>query len=109
MHIGTGKSMIVSYDGNIINQTNGPGERVVTAEINLQPLRNRRMALNPHQINPYSQLRASLYAKEYGRAQAWPMNEWADKPMSDREDAMTLGRKILDSWADRGKLARPRR
>jgi predicted amidohydrolase len=108
-HIGTGRSMVVSYDGNIINQSNGPGERVVTAEINLQPLRNRRMALNPHQINPYSQLRASLYAEEYRRAQAWPINAWAERPMGDREEAMALGGKILDSWADSGKLVRPRK
>jgi predicted amidohydrolase len=102
-----GSSTIVSYTGDVIGCTNGPGERVVTAEINLAPLRKRRASLVPHQINPFFQLRASLYAKEYARAQAWPLNSFNQEPMRDRAEATEIAENLVAGWIERGQLKQP--
>lgn len=102
-----GSSTIVSYTGDVIGSSNGPGERVVTAEINLGPLRKRRESLIPHQVNPFFQLRASLYAEEYRRAKAWPLNSFTETPMRDRMEANEIAKNVMAGWYNRGTLKRP--
>lgn len=103
-----GRSLIVNYAGDVIGESNGPGERLITAEIDLDPLRRRRNSLNPHQINPFCQLRASVYAAGYARTVGWPLNAFADGPMRDREDAKAVARNLLDQRLENGLLRRPK-
>lgn len=103
-----GRSLIVTHAGDVIGESDGPGERVIIAEIDLDPLRRRRVALNPHQVNPFCQLRSSLYAAEYARAVGWPLNAFAGGPMRDRGDAKAVARALIDERISRGLLLPPR-
>lgn len=103
-----GNSAIISYNGDTIARTHGPGETVITAPIDIEALRERRNSLNAHQPNPFYQVRAELYGQAYLRATGWPNNSFTARPMRDREEAIVIGKDILKRNVEKGIVTRPK-
>lgn len=102
-----GGSMIVDYDGNELTRTTGTGEQVIGAMFDVGALRRARGRIEPHNLNPYTQLRAQVYAGEYARANCWPNDAFAERRMSDLQDARRLAAGVMERWYESGKVSRP--
>ncbi|MBX5466161.1 MAG: nitrilase [Firmicutes bacterium] len=79
-HIAPGKSMIVDYNGVVRAYADFPGEAIVSAVINLEELRRRRM--DPSRNFP-TLLRTEIYRKIYARS-IYPPNQFAQAPPRTR-------------------------
>lgn len=102
-----GRSMILDFQGRVLAESRGPGERIIGATVDIEALRRLRSQAQPHELNPFCQLRAGLYGRIYQAAEAWPDDAFADRPMADLEEARALARHVLRGWQDRGVLPPP--
>ena len=57
-----GGSKIVDFNGNVVGQSQSPGEALALGSIDIEALRERRAEING---NILAQVRSELYAKEY--------------------------------------------
>lgn len=100
-----GDSMIVDYNGLIVGRAPYPGESVVTAEINLQGLRGRRM--DPRR-NFLAQIRSELFDGMY-RDPVYPANRFQETPMQQRSDlSLRSPGAVIEAFVDRRIYVRPR-
>lgn len=75
-----GQSMIVDYNGIVIGLADYPGEAIITATVNLEELRRRR--LDPSRNYP-TQLRTDIYRQIYEK-EIYPPNMFAEHSPEQR-------------------------
>jgi len=97
-----GGSEIVDYEGRVIGRAEGPGEAAITAEVNLNGLRQAR-----HRISGVTQSAAQVYAPEYAQARACPLNLFLEQPMQDRREGPRAMRATIQDFVDRSIFQKP--
>ncbi|MFQ5913220.1 MAG: nitrilase-related carbon-nitrogen hydrolase [Nitrospinota bacterium] len=90
-----GYSEIINPEGDVLQSTGGPGEATVSAVIDIAALRRKRSKVDF--FNFLACFRGSLYAREYLRHEAWPLDAQADKPIESNRENFDLGRRVLES------------
>lgn len=100
----SGFSAIISYDGTILNQTSGPGESTVIANVDINAQRLGR-------TQPFwpAESRIKMYSKEYIEASDlfWPTDGWATKPISGTSDTQQEFKNVLERLFSKGMFVRP--
>ncbi len=90
-----GKSMISDYDGKVLAYADHPGEAMISAVINLEALRRRR--LDPSRNYP-TMLRNEIYRKIYEK-DIYPANVFVDhspKTRIERDSLATIKKFLAD-------------
>ena len=90
-----GYTEIINPDGDVLQFTAGPGEATVSAIIDIGALRRKRSRMDF--FNFLACFRGSLYAREYLRHEAWPLDAQAERPIQSNQENFDLGRRVLDS------------
>ena len=57
--------------------------------------------------NILAQTRSELYAREYARHQASPLNHWLDKPIQDRREGGANTRAVIERYVRDGIFVAP--
>lgn len=100
----SGFSAIISYDGTVLNQTSGPGESTIIANIDVNALRFAR-------TQPFwpAESRIKMYSKEYADAASlfWPTDGWAAKPIAGTSDTQQEFKNVLERLFANGTFVRP--
>ena len=91
LHGSHGDSAIHNFDGSILNKINGPGEATIKGPIDLEAL--RRVRSRP--FHPVT-MRAQMYAREYETYPGWPLDGFADKPISSIEETRAIFHQIVE-------------
>jgi predicted amidohydrolase len=99
-----GGSEIIDYNGRVIGRAEGPGEAVITASVNIGALRETRNKIGRNYL---AQTRSQLYAREYERAQACPINLFLDEPIKDKGDGIKKVRANIERFQERGIFKKP--
>lgn len=66
-----GGSSVIDYQGGWVARIEGPGESLVTAEVDLERLRRRRTETR---MNYPAQVKSELFGKEFGKRTMMPLN-----------------------------------
>lgn len=104
LHRSHGGSKIVDFNGRVIGQAQNPGEALATATIDIQALRERRAEVRG---NILSQVRSELYAREYAKHRACPMNRWLEKPIQEKGEGLKNTREVIDRYLSEGVYVKP--
>jgi predicted amidohydrolase len=99
-----GGSEVVDFNGHVIGQAQGPGEALASATIDIQALRDRRAEVRG---NILAQVRSELYAREYAKHRATPLNRWLEHPIQDRREATRSTREVIDRYLREGVYVPP--
>ncbi|MFP6732880.1 MAG: nitrilase-related carbon-nitrogen hydrolase [Rhodospirillales bacterium] len=99
-----GGSKIVDFNGNVVGQSQSPGEALALGSIDIEALRERRAEING---NILAQVRSELYAKEYARHRASPLNRWLDHPIQDRSEGSLNTREVIERYIRNGVYVAP--
>lgn len=99
-----GGSEIVDFNGHVIGQTESPGEALALGTIDIHALRERRAELRG---NILAQVRSELYAKEYAKHQASPLNRWLDRPVQDKREGSQNTREVIERYLRDGIYVPP--
>ena len=99
-----GGSKIVDFNGNVAGQSQSPGEALARGSIDIEALRERRAEING---NILAQVRSELYAKEYARHRASPLNRWLDHPIQDRSEGSLNTREVIERYIRNGVYVAP--
>jgi predicted amidohydrolase len=96
-----GNSMIVDYDGKILasEMTPEPSTRV-TAVLDVEALRTARRDLTMR--NRLLRSRFEIYRPVYERAQFYPANGFADRPMADWRESNAVAERALENMIRQG-------
>ncbi len=98
-----GESRIIDYTGKIIAQTDGSGESLVTATVDLDALREARAS----NYNALTTSRFKTYLPIYEEFETWPLDEFSDEPIADRTQAHAIRERVVEGLYDRGVYTRP--
>ena len=99
-----GGSKIVDFNGRVVGQSQSPGEALALGGIDIQALRERRAELRG---NVLAQVRSEIYAGEYARHRASPLNRWLDTPVQDRREGSRNTREVIERYMREGVYAAP--
>lgn len=99
-----GGSKIVDFNGRVVGQSQGPGEALALGAIDIQALRERRAEVRGNVI---SQVRSELYAGEYAKHRASPLNRWLDAPIQDRREGSRNTREVIERYMRDGVYVAP--
>jgi predicted amidohydrolase len=99
-----GLSRIINYDGGLLAITDGSGESICTATIDLEALRQTRQSPG-HNVVTTS--RYETYIPMYQKYVTWPIDSFADRPHNGREDAARIGNAVIKKMNERGSLVKP--
>ncbi len=99
-----GGSKIVDFNGHVVGQSQSPGEALALGGIDIQALRERRAQVRG---NILAQTRSELYAREYAKHQASPLNHWLDKPIQDRREGGANTRAVIERYVRDGVFVAP--
>lgn len=97
-----GQSMIVDFNGRVLAEGIPYGEAVVQAAIDIEALRRKRS-----KGSFLSQIRTSIYAHEYSKADFFPHDRWAEKPIKTRNEGPQVALETVGRLYQRGILKRP--
>jgi predicted amidohydrolase len=89
-----GYSNIIDYRGNVIEVIDGPGEAVISAQIDIDAL--RRFRSTPSSYNLLPQVKAEFYAKYYAKSQLWPLNVFLERPIMDTKEGLSAQKRVID-------------
>lgn len=104
LHRSHGGSKIVDFNGHVVGQSQSPGEALALGSIDIQALRERRAQMRG---NILAQVRSEIYASEYARHQASPLNHWLEKPVQDRREGSANTRAVIDRYLRDGVYVAP--
>ncbi len=104
LHRSHGGSEIVDFTGKVVGQSQSPGEALAMGTIDIQALRERRSDIRG---NFLAQSRSEIYAREYTRQQASPLNHWLDKPIMDRKEGGANTRAVIERYVRDGTYVAP--
>jgi predicted amidohydrolase len=99
-----GGSEVVDFNGHIVGQAESPGEALATATIDIQALRERRAEVRG---NILAQVRSEIYAKEYAKHHASPLNRWLEHPIQKKQEGSQNTREVIDRYLKDGVYAPP--
>ncbi|MFO1207434.1 MAG: nitrilase-related carbon-nitrogen hydrolase [Burkholderiales bacterium] len=99
-----GHSQIIGFDGRVIHMAEGADESLVTATIDIEALRRRR---TEHRMNFLAELVPGVHAPIYTRATGWPLNRFANEPMSGPQDNVAVYGEVLERMRRNGIFAPP--
>lgn len=99
-----GGSEIIDFNGRILNSTNTPDETILTAEIDIESLRQRRASPS---LNFLAQLQPHIHLPTYENAEHWPANQWADEPIHDAKENAEVGQRVIQKMVSNGILIEP--
>jgi predicted amidohydrolase len=99
-----GGSKIVDFNGNVAGQSQSPGEALALGSIDIQALRERRSEIRG---NILAQVRSELYAAEYAKHRASPLNRWLDHPVQDRREGSRNTREVIERYLRDGTYVQP--
>ena len=104
LHRSHGGSKIVDFNGHVVGQSQSPGEALALGSIDIQALRERRAQMRG---NILAQVRSEIYASEYTKHQASPLNHWLEKPVQDRREGSANTRAVIDRYLRDGIYVAP--
>lgn len=104
LHRSHGGSRVVDFNGRVAGQAQGPGEALAMGSIDIQALRERRAE---RRGNVIAQARSEIYAREYARHRASPLNHWLDRPIEDRSEGSGNTRAVIERYLRDGVYAAP--
>ena len=99
-----GGSKIVDFNGRVVGQAQSPGEALATGAIDIQALRERRAEVRN---NILAQVRSEIYAAEYAKHRASPLNHWLDQPVKDKGEGSGNTRAVIARYLRDGVFAAP--
>ena len=99
-----GGSQVVDFTGKVVGQSQSPGEALAMGTIDIQALRERRTDIRG---NFLAQSRSEIYAAEYARQQASPLNHWLEKPIQDRKEGGANTRAVIERYVRDGTYVAP--
>ncbi len=99
-----GHSQIIDFNGKVMNMAESAGETLITAEIDLEALRRRRARAS---LNFLAEVSPQLHAPIYAAAEGWPLNHWADKPMTGVADNRRLEAEVIAKMTRNGVFVAP--
>ena len=99
-----GGSKIVDFRGHVVGQAQSPGEALAMGSIDIQALRERRAQLRG---NIMAQSYSQLYAREYAKHKASPLNRWLETPIADRSEGSANTRAVIDRYIKDGIYVAP--
>jgi predicted amidohydrolase len=99
-----GGSKIVDFNGHVVGQSQSPGEALATGSIDLQALRERRSEVRG---NILAQARSEIYAREYARHSASPLNRWLDQPIQHKSEGSRNTREVIERYMRDGVYVPP--
>lgn len=88
-----GYTEIVDFNGDVVLRTEGPGEATLSGSIDLHALRAKRARIDL--FNLLSVFRGELYAREYQRHPAWPLDAELDRPLQDNSEHFERARQTI--------------
>jgi predicted amidohydrolase len=97
-----GRSKLISYEGQVMAETDVPGETVVSAIIDLEAQRRYRTSGFNYVV--YS--RFKTYLPLYEKYNVWNLNNYADGPNTDRERAFQIRQQAFERAFENGTLRR---
>lgn len=98
-----GHSEIIDYDGRVLVEASGPGEAVITAQLDIETLRYKRGTPGN---NFLAQHMPELYAPIYAEAHFRPVDQWANRPIERRDEGRELLQRSIAELQARGVLKR---
>jgi predicted amidohydrolase len=99
-----GHSQIVDFDGQVLNMAESAGETLITAEIDIEALRRRRARPS---LNFLAELAPQIHAPIYAATQAWPIDRWADQPMTGVAENRAVETEVIRQMTAAGTLVAP--
>jgi hypothetical protein len=99
-----GGSEVVDFNGHVVGQAQSPGEALASATIEIQALRERRAEVRG---NILAQVRSEIYAKEYAKHRASPLNRWLERPIQKKQEGSQNTREVIDRYLKEGVYAPP--
>ncbi len=99
-----GGSEVVDFNGHVVGQTQSPGEALATATIDIQALREQRAEVRG---NILAQVRSEIYAIEYAKHRASPLNRWLDRPIQKKQEGSQNTREVIDRYLKEGVYVAP--
>lgn len=100
----SGQSLIIDFEGKVIEESKTLGESIVSGLVDIDRLREAR---SRPVYNLLVMLRSSLYAPIYKSMDLWPLDGWVDKPIKDRGEALAVLDKVLDKLYKKGIIVKP--
>ncbi|MBI2961505.1 MAG: hypothetical protein HYY28_14425, partial [Betaproteobacteria bacterium] len=88
-----GYTEIIDFNGDVVLRTEGPGEATLSGSIDLHALRAKRARIDL--FNLLSVFRGELYAREYLRHPAWPLDAELDRPLQDKSEHFERARQTI--------------
>ncbi len=98
-----GLSRIIDFEGRILAETDGIGESIVTATIDLELLRQHRT----QHFNVIATSRFRTYLPIYEKYETWPIDSFVREPLQSREQSGEIGRRVLRQMYERGQFIPP--
>lgn len=99
-----GGSEIVDFNGHVVGQAESPGEALALGTIDISALRERRAELRG---NILAQVRSEIYAKEYAKHRASPLNRWLKRPVQDKREGSQNTREVIERYLQDGVYVPP--
>ncbi len=98
-----GNSVIVNYDGSILEQASTPGETAIFKLLDVNTLRYFRQS---RIVGGIAGIRSECFAPLY-QQKYFPANAFAERPEESLDDELELRRKIVGDLYSRGLLTPP--
>ncbi|NQU69300.1 MAG: hypothetical protein HQ514_02055, partial [Rhodospirillales bacterium] len=104
LHRSHGGSQVVDFNGKVVGQSESPGEALAMGTIDIQALRERRSDIRG---NFLAQSRSEIYAREYAKQEASPMNHWLENPIQNRTEGGANTRAVIERYVRNGTYVAP--
>lgn len=98
-----GLSRIIDFEGRILAETDGIGETITSATIDLEQLRQARAT----PVNVLTTSRFQTYVPLYEKYATWPVDSFEREPMQSREQSAEIRQRVLKQAYERGQLTPP--
>lgn len=99
-----GESQIVDFNGRVMNIANTSNETMITASIDIEALRRRRAE---PRLNFLAELSPGIHAPIYEQANCWPLDHWANTPVTSVEENRAVAREVIGQMTADGTLMAP--
>jgi len=99
-----GHSQVIDYTGKVMNMAESAGETQISAEIDIEALRRRRVRPS---LNFLAELSPRLHAPAYAAADLWPTNRWLETPGTGVAENRAVEAEVIAGMIHRGVLTAP--
>jgi predicted amidohydrolase len=99
-----GRSQVLDFNGQVLNLADTSGETIISAEVDLEALRQRRTKVG---MNFLAQVQPSIYAEVLRRKHLWPANLHRETPVEHGRQNNLEGVEVVKRMTDAGIFAVP--